>query len=100
MIQNKNVSYYFFGDKKPAISLEKLMVFAAFAYPITGLPQMIQVTQGNTAGVSVLSWAGFALFVALFLAYSIRHRIKPMIITYSLWLFIDLAIVVGILLHR
>ena len=90
--------------KKQAVSLEKLMIFAAFAYPITGLPQLFHVFdrdfKHNLAGVSVLSWASFAFFVAIFLIYSIKNKIKPMIITYSLWLVIDLAIVVGVLINN
>ncbi len=98
MEQNKNFFGYIFGDKKLDLSFEKLMIIAAFAYPVTGIPQLLQVLQGNIAGVSIASWAGFAFFVALFLVYSIKKRVKPMIITYSIWLAIDLMVVWGVLL--
>lgn len=99
MSQNKNLRYYFFASRNKALSFENLITVAAFVYPITGVPQLIEVAKGNTEGVSALSWAGFAFFVALFLIYSIKHKITPMIITYAMWLTVDLAIVIGVLLN-
>ena len=100
MIQNKNISDYIFDAKKRPFTFDSFMTVAAFVYPVTGIPQMMQVINGKTEGVSLLSWIGFSLFVGLFLSYSIRQRIKPMIITYTLWLAVDLAVVIGILINR
>lgn len=72
---------------------------AAFVYPLTGVPQAISVLNGNTEGVAIISWIGFILFSILFLAYGIVHNVKPMVITNSLWLFVDTAVVIGILIN-
>lgn len=88
------------SGKKRVTFFDRLMLAAAFVYPATAIPQVIQVLEGKTEGVSMVSWAGFAGFVSLFLAYSIIHRIKPMIITYTMWLTIDLIIVFNLLLNR
>ncbi len=100
MAQHNHLLHFHIDGKKRITMFDKLMLVAAFIYPATALPQVIQVFRGNTDGVSILSWAGFACFVTLFLIYSIIHRIKPMIITYAMWWIIDVLVVVGILVHH
>lgn len=80
-------------------SYDKFMVALAFIYPITGIPQIYKVYNGDIEGVAILSWVGFLVFVSMFLMYALIHNIKPLIITYSLWLCIDAAVVLGILYH-
>lgn len=75
-------------------------MLASYAYPLTGIPQAVTVIEGNIEGVSVISWASFAIFGALFLSYGIKHKVKPMIIVNLLWLIIDIVIVVAVLHHR
>jgi len=87
-------------DKKRTLqTFDKLMLAIAFVYPITGIPQAIEVFSGNVEGVSVVSWLGFLLFVSIFLVYSVIHKIKPMIITYIMWWFVDVSVVAGIILN-
>lgn len=100
MAQHNHLLHLHLRNKKHVTTFDKVMFCAAFLYPFTGIPQVIQVINGNTDGVSVLSWAGFALFVSIFLIYSIIHKIKPMIITYTMWWIIDVAVVIGVLVHR
>lgn len=80
--------------------LDKLAMVVAFLYPLSGVPQVIEVFTNGSEGVSLLSWAGFALFSLLFLLYSVAHRIKPMIITNMLWLIVDSLVVIGIIVQR
>lgn len=79
---------------------ENSIIAASYVYPLTGIPQAITVLQGNIEGVSVISWASFAIFGILFLSYGIKHKVKPMIIVNSLWLVIDIIIVAAVLYHR
>lgn len=85
--------------KKKQTSFDKVIIAAAFAYPLTGLTQVYEVSRGNVAGVSVWSWIGFMFFSILFLTYGIIHGIKPMIIANSLWIAVDGLIVIGVLTH-
>ena len=79
--------------------IDKIAMVAAFLHPASGLPQLFEVLNGNTAGVSVWSWLCFMGFTALFFVYSLAHKIKPMIITNFLWLIIDTTIIIAILTH-
>lgn len=97
----QNYLLHFHISKKRQISwLDKIAVIAAFIYPLSGLPQVIEVFQGNVDGVSVSSWIGFIFFSIFFMAYGLVHKIKPMIITNALWLVIDGLIVAGVLTHK
>jgi len=78
---------------------DDIITAAAIIYPMTGLPQVIEVFSGNTVGVSLLSWIGFTLFSALFLVYGIMNKLRPIIITDSLWLVVNSLVVIGILLN-
>jgi hypothetical protein len=81
--------------------IDWLMMITAVGYPLTGLPQAIQIfTTHTAAGVSLLSWAGFCAFDVVEIAYGVIHRIKPLIITSVLWLVVDAAVVAGILVYQ
>jgi uncharacterized protein with PQ loop repeat len=85
--------------KKDALTaLDKAMILSSFVYPLTALPQLIGVLQGHSENVSALSWFSFFVFAFVSLCYSIVHKIKPMIISYTLWCLVDISIVLGILL--
>lgn len=88
------------SKKKRRTFFDKLTSVAAFIYPLSGLPQAILVSRGSTEGVSLLSWMAFAGFSILFLVYGLMHKIKPIIITNVLWLFIDAFIICGTLAHK
>lgn len=80
--------------------IDKVAVGAAFAYPLTGLPQLIEALNGNVEGISLMTWIGFTAFTAFFLLYGIVHRVRPMIITYALWLIVDGLVVGAVLMHQ
>lgn len=97
-MSRQNHLLHFHISKKRRISLfDKLIVVAAFVYPLSGLPQVMAVFSGDADGVSLSSWLGFICFSLLFLAYGMVHKIKPMIITNGLWIVVDGLVVVGIM---
>lgn len=88
------------ATKKRLTNLDKATLFASFTYPLSAIPQVTNVLEGNTAGVSLLSWTMFAVFGSVFLCYGVVHNIKPMIINNSLWLIIDALVIIGIVAAR
>ncbi len=69
-------------------------------YPLSSAPQIWTVWQGQTEGVSAVTWMSFAVFQSIYLTYGIAHKLPPVIIANSLWLVADLAIVIGVLLNQ
>jgi uncharacterized protein with PQ loop repeat len=88
------------SKKRRKSILDHVVLVASFLYPMSGLAQVWSVFQGNTAGVAISSWTGFAAFSLLFLSYGIMHKIKPMIITSTCWFIIDSLVIIGALIHR
>ncbi len=81
--------------------IDWLMMVTAFAFPLVGLPQAVQIFHSHDAsGVSLLSWVAFLAFDAIEMFYGMAHSIKPLIITGILWLIVDGLVVLGILMYH
>jgi uncharacterized protein with PQ loop repeat len=87
-------------SKKEQLRLfDKVAIVVSFVYPLSGVPQAIDALSGNVAGVSILSWIGFLLFSSFFVVYGVAHNLKPIIITNTIWVFIDALVVFGVLIN-
>ena len=93
-------SSFHVSKKKRRALIDRAAIVASFLYPLTGVPQVIEVFGGNIAGVSILSWAGFSLFSVFFVLYGLMHKVRPMIISNTIWFIVDILIIVGVLVHR
>ncbi len=78
-------------------TMDKMIYFVGISGPIMAIPQLYNIwTEKNISGVSPITWFAF-LFIAMFwIAYGIMHKTKPIIITYSGWIVIDILILIGI----
>ncbi len=80
--------------------MDKAILFVCIAAPLMTLPQVFKIwVQQNAAGVSVVSWAAYFVFAIFWLIYGVLHKEKPIIITNTIWLFLDVLIVVGTLMY-
>lgn len=87
--------------QKPTLGdtvLNRLVVLVSVAYPLSAVPQLVRIIEGDARGVSVLSWVSFFVCAGLFLIYGLRHRVAPMIISNTLWVVVDGLVVVSLLL--
>jgi uncharacterized protein with PQ loop repeat len=87
-------------NKKKMTPLDTIVMLVSVAYPLSALPQAIQVLQGNASGVSIVSWMSFLVCAALFLAYGLKNRVPPMIISNTLWIVMDSLVVIGIIADK
>lgn len=86
--------------KKRITTFDMVVIVAAFLYPLGSIPQVIQIFHGSTDGVSLYSWVSFTLFATIFLVYGFKYRIVPMIITNSVWLVMDILVIIGLLVNN
>ncbi len=86
------------AKKRRTSFFDDIITAAAIIYPLMAVPQIIEVFSGNTEGVSLIPWIAFTLFSALFLAYGIVNKLRPIIITDSLWVVINGLVVAGIII--
>lgn len=100
MSRQNHILHFHISKKREIDWLDKAAIVAAFIFPMTGIPQVIEVFQGSIEGVSLWSWIGFAAFSGFFMLYGIVHRIMPMIVTNVLWLAVDSLVVLGVAAHH
>lgn len=82
---------------KPNKALDKAVLFVAITEPLMTLPQIFQIYHSHSKGVSVLTWAMYLVASVVWLIYGIKTRNKPIIITDTLWVIVEAAVVVGII---
>lgn len=64
------------------------------------LPQVALVYVGrDVAGISVVSWLGWAILDIPWIIYGFVHKERPIIITYTLWMAINFSIVIGAIIY-
>lgn len=86
-------------NKKKITAFDTVVIAASFLYPLSSIPQVIQIFHGSTEGVSLYSWGSFAVFATIFLTYGLKHRITPMIVTNSIWIIMDSLVIIGVLVY-
>jgi uncharacterized protein with PQ loop repeat len=80
--------------------LDNLLLAIAVIAPLMNIPQVLRIFMTREAeGVSIISFACFALFDIPWLIYGIVHKAKPIIVAYSLWFLTNLAVVAGVLIY-
>lgn len=80
---------------------DQAVYVAAFLAPLFELPQLITIyTKHSATDVSLVTWGCFALASGTWLIYAVRHRIKPLLISYALFFLIESITFIGIVIYR
>lgn len=87
-------------NKKKMTPFDTAVMLVSVAYPLSALPQAVQVLHGNASGVSIVSWMSFLVCAALFLTYGLKNKVPPMIISNTLWIVMDSLVVIGIIADK
>jgi uncharacterized protein with PQ loop repeat len=81
-------------------TLDNIVLVAGVMGPLMTLPQIHNIwVMKNASGVSPLTWGSFAFFNVFWLLYGLVHKEKPIIVAYSLWLFVNSIVTIGALLY-
>ena len=81
-------------------ALDFCVYAAGILGPVMSLPQVILVYVGqDVAGISVISWLGWAILDIPFIIYGFAHKERPIIITYTLWMLINLSVAIGAVIY-
>ena len=87
-------------SKKKRALFDRFVIAAAIIYPLSTTPQIIRVFEGQTEGISLLTWVFYVFFSSFFLTYGLMHKVKPMIYGNSLWIIVNSLVILGVVLHR
>jgi uncharacterized protein with PQ loop repeat len=81
--------------------VDKLVIMAGIVGVFMTLPQIWLIYFQKTAvGLSLISWISYWMIGMVWLFYGIIHREKPIIIINSMWFFLHLSIVIGIIIYK
>jgi len=87
--------------KKDKRFIDKAAYVVGVLFPLSTLPQVNQLyTSHDASGLSLITWIMYTLLTGLFLIYALVDNIKPLALTQFVWLFVDAAMVVGILMYQ
>ncbi|MCF7846321.1 MAG: hypothetical protein K9L85_03720 [Candidatus Peribacteraceae bacterium] len=79
--------------------VDKIAMVISVLGPAFTLPQIYKIYSIQSAeGLSLISWGSYLAFNIPMLVYGLAHREKVMIRMYILWILVNAAVVVGILL--
>ena len=79
--------------------LDKIALTAGVLGPFFAGFQSFQIWSTQSAvGVSLVAWIAPMIFNIPLFIYGLAHRVKLMMIVYSLWFVVNCSIVVGVLL--
>lgn len=87
--------------RKEKALINRVCTVFAVLMPLTTLPQiMLLYTTQNTGGLSLAMWILYTIGVVPFLMFGVIYKHVQLIILNSLWLIVQLVMIVGILLYR
>jgi uncharacterized protein with PQ loop repeat len=84
----------------PPTALEKALRVIAVLTMLMTVPQVVAVWSRTAEGVSLTSWIAYLGASVAWLAYGVQKRDATICLTYAGWIFLDLAIVAGIVVGR
>lgn len=80
--------------------MDKAIYVIGIAGPIMTIPQLTKIwIEKNAVGVSAISWFAYLIIAFFWLIYGVMHKEKPIILTFSVWIILDILIVIGILMY-
>ena len=81
--------------------LDKLTFVAGVIGPFTVLPQIYTIFSTHSAkGVSLATWTMIFIVTFPWILYGIAHKDKSIIVSFTLWEVVNLAVVAGVLLYH
>lgn len=86
--------------KKSKDSFDYVLYVFMIATPLFELPQAWKIySTQSAADVSLITWGFFVLSNVAWIIYAIRNKLTPLIITYCMYMVIEISIVAGILFY-
>ncbi len=81
-----------------AVALDKIVSVTSVVFPFTTFPQIWEIWyHGNAQGISLLTWFLYIVFTIPLLLHSINQKDKKLSMMFSLWIFIYVVVVSGVI---
>ena len=81
--------------------VDRITMIVGMCLPLVTIPQLYTVLKTKQSqNISLLTWSFFTLQAGIFAWFAIKHKEKPLIITYIPLFLIELSLVVAIIYYR
>ena len=88
-------------NPQPVSGLEKVLRGLSVFTMLMTVPQVLTIwVGGNASGVSLISWISYLIAACLWFVYGLEKRDKTIYLACVGWVLLDLAIVIGVIVHR
>lgn len=88
------------NKKQQKILIRRSVLAMAVIEPLMTIPQIYEIwIKKQAEGVSGISWALYLFAAVIWLLYGLQLKDKPVIISSTLWLFMEAAVVLGTVLY-
>jgi len=85
---------------RPVSGLEKILRGPSVFTMLMTVPQVLTIWVGRDAGgVSLISWVSYLLSAVLWFVYGLQKHDKTIYLACVGWVLLDLAIVIGVIVH-
>jgi len=84
----------------PATGLEKLLRGLSVFTMLMTVPQVLTIwIEHNAGGVSLISWVSYLIGACLWFVYGLQKNDKTIYLACVGWVLLDVAIVIGVIVH-
>ncbi len=80
---------------------DELIYVVAFIGPLMTIPQVTTIwLERKVEGISIITWSSYAVLSIFWISYGLIHKEKPIILANLLFLFVNIAVVLGVLIFK
>lgn len=80
--------------------LDTFVYVGAAIGPVITIPQILLIwNERNAAGISSLTWLGYACGSAIWIAYGLAHKEKPIFLTNMAMISVQITVLIGSLIY-
>lgn len=88
-------------NKKNRSKFDTFIYIFAFTTPLFEIPQFISIVNAHSAAnVSLITWSYLAISSLAWLIYGIHKKMRPLIVSYILYVVVEFSIVASIVWFR
>lgn len=81
---------------KKKSEIDRLIYFAVIIGPVLTLPQVYSIWIQGEKGVSIITWSAYLVSSVIWLIYGIKHKDMPIITVETMWIILEILIIVGV----
>lgn len=89
------------AKKQKRSKFDSFIYIFAFTTPLFEIPQLISIVSARSAvNVSLITWSYLAVSSLAWLIYGIHKKMRPLIVSYILYVLVEFSIAIAILVFR